>query len=77
MACACSDWLCDNRSLTAESVQCEGPASIIVTVREEIEGVISEGPNSGELVYDAGEPADDPPLGEIVCRRDFSASWYG
>ena len=59
------------------SVQCEGPASIIVIVREDIEGAISEGPSSGELAYDEGEPADDSPLGEIVWRRDLSASWCG
>jgi hypothetical protein len=55
-------------------VRCGGPVSIVMA-REDIidsEGAIREGPGSGELAYDEGEPADDSPLGEIVWRRDFS-----
>ena len=63
---------------TMESDQCgEEPGSTIVIVREDIDDAMGEDPNSGELEYDAGEPTDEPPLGDIVWRRDVSASWDG
>ena len=35
------------------------------------------GRSATQPAYDEGEPADESPLGEIVWRRDLSASWYG